>query len=157
MVIAKSSCGTQMTCFGMPRSCVASDETKCEILFRAASDKKSGKVEMEITANPDNQNRWFSVGFSEDARMGEDTVFDCILLSNGNVVFKQSYNIRKSNKEPDDFEPGISDVNTHSSDGRVICKWKTDGKHDVRGKKFDILNLSYHVLLAKGPIKNEKG
>ena len=157
MVIgAKSSCGLGKTCFGLPTSCV-SDESTCEVLFKASTDKKSGKVEMEITASPDGKNRWFAVGFSEDTRMGDDSVFDCILLPDGTVQLKQSQNIRKTNRDVEENDPGISDIKTYASEGRVTCQWKSDGALDMRGRKFDIVKQSYYLLLAKGPLKNERG
>lgn len=157
-VIDKTSCGSNKTCFGLPADCtIESQNRECDILFSAQADNAGKSIRMELLAKLDNSaSKWFAVAFSDDTSMGDDAVFECLVLESQSVDLRQSFNTGKSNKVVSD-STGTSNVRTSLKNGNVYCAWKQNSLLNVRGKTLDLINKQYHLMLAKGPFRSTTG
>ena len=154
--IDKGSCGSNKTCFGFPADCLDSYSRECDILFTAQSDASRKFVRMELSALVDDSSKWFAVGFSDDTQMGDDAVFECLLLETQTVDLRQSFNSGKSNRIVTDSS-GTSSVRTSLKNGYVHCSWRQNTVLSIRSKTLDLINREYHLMLARGPFRSSTG
>lgn len=96
--------------------------------------------------------KYFSVGFSEDTKMGDDLVVDCMTDASGKISIGLSYNKGRSNEV---LEEGatrvIEDAHMSFTDGVTTCRWTFAAKVPlVNGKTYDLVEKRYHLLLAQG-------
>lgn len=125
-----------------------------KFFFSARQDRTSGQTEFTLSgrAPGDHKSKYFSVGFSDDAKMGDDLVVDCMTDASGKVTIGLSYNTGRSNEV---LEEGATRVLENAqmryTDGVTTCKWTFAGKVPlVNRKTFDLMEKRYHLLLAQG-------
>ena len=107
-----------------------------------------------MTGKVDKPGQFIAVGLSDDDLMGDDSVTDCRLLTDGKVVTRQSWNILDYENELLASVKGIEEIGSGTNeDGQITCKWKRSAKTEVKGKKFDMGLKSYYILLAKGDLE----
>ncbi|XP_048759187.2 putative ferric-chelate reductase 1 [Ostrea edulis] len=97
----------------------------------------------------DPSDHWIAVGFSEDKRMGDDSVTECV-QQNGFILVHQSFNqVSKSNTRLKQSGLGLSDVSGSYADGVFTCQFTRKKQLPDEKEIFD-LNNDYHMLFAYG-------
>lgn len=117
-----------------------------------------GITEFLLSSKPSggHKSKYFSMAFSEDSKMGDDLVVDCLTDSSGNVRVGLSYNHGNSNellKIPNILRNAIGKY----ENGIVTCKWSMEKSVTVNGKKYDLVDKKYHLFLAHGDIESDDG
>ncbi len=98
---------------------------------------------------------------SEDRKMGDDSVTECILLENNAVDNRQglTYGPRPWGVRPAVHVEGISNQTSSFVDNVVSCSWYrlhyTSINTTANSMVFFIWNTKYYVLLAFGPTIND--
>jgi hypothetical protein len=139
------------------------EKKTCEVLISGKFlDKKKGLTQFEINALVNantNTKKWFSMGLSEDKKMGSDLVKDCLLLSDGTVKQTLSFNSEneKENEliDNNNYLNDIKEDETNYFDGILTCKWTLNAKILIKGKQFDLLLNKYFILLAFGDLEDD--
>jgi hypothetical protein len=136
------------------------EEKTCEVLISGKFlDKEKGLTQFEINALVNrNANKWFSMGLSEDKKMGSDLVKDCLLLSDGKVKQTLSFNSGKENHliDNNNYLNELKEESTTYFDGILSCKWTLNRKILINGKQFDLLMKKYFILLAFGDLSDDQ-
>ncbi|XP_076355010.1 putative ferric-chelate reductase 1 homolog [Tachypleus tridentatus] len=147
-----SDCESQKkSCFGMPSLCIR--DKSCSVIL--VYIYKEGEVEFEMTGALGSSNKYIAVGMSEDNKMGDDSVTECVLL-NEKVIVRQSWNIPSTYNNEILKEPmEIYDQSGHYVDGVMTCRWKSKPLTTVKNTIHNIVNQNYHLLLAKGPASSD--
>lgn len=140
-------CGSTKTCFGLPDGCLT--DKSCRSIV--AITVRGSIYEFELKSGY-NQPAYVAAGLSEDDKMGDDLVIECI-QQGGRILAYTSYTTPRPNL-------GVSreDVpqNTHRLltgnyiNGTIYCKVEKDSVIDVKGKRFDLVNNKYYLLIASG-------
>lgn len=112
------------------------------------------ELEMKTT---DPEAAYVALGFSTDARMGDDLVTECV-KDRGQVAVFTSYT-----SGPPSY--GTSRVGIPQNDARLLegqltngelyCKVQRSPQTTANGRVFDLANEKYHLLVAAG--KSLKG
>jgi hypothetical protein len=100
---------------------------------------------MEIHGVMEGANKWFAMALSTDTKMGDDSVTECTMLSNGQGAVRTSWNSGKQNR-------ALGIVNGATAmvrDGHIYCKWRAQAVTTVQQKQFDI--KKNYILAAMGP------
>jgi hypothetical protein len=96
---------------------------------------------------------YVAVGLSDDTKMGDDSVTQCVYNNAENrVQGAQSFNNGKSNVPLSNPDQDLS-MNASASmyvGGKVICEFTRSGQQNVEGKQFNLLDNSYYLLIAVG-------
>lgn len=83
--------------------------------------------------------------------LGNDSVTDCALLSDGRPHLLHSINIGKSNEELSDTEfHGATVVNTTYTNGILYCKWRKRRRFTLRGTRYDLKDNKYYMMISYG-------
>ncbi|XP_022240036.1 putative ferric-chelate reductase 1 homolog isoform X2 [Limulus polyphemus] len=139
------------SCFGMPALCVKNKN--CYVILTCVY--KNGEVEFKMTGTLGLFDKYIAVGISEDVKMGEDSITECMLV-NRRVVVRQSWNINSTYKnEVLDNELGIYDQSGEYVDGVITCHWKQKVIATRKNTVQSIIGKKYHLLLVKGPASVE--
>ncbi|XP_036332126.1 putative ferric-chelate reductase 1 homolog [Rhagoletis pomonella] len=142
-----SECGRSKTCFGFPNGCI--EDKSCKSL--SAITVRGDVYEFEMKSGRDGA-AYIALGLSEDAKMGEDLVTECV-PQNGRVNLYSSYTSGAPNygsSRANVPQNGARLLQSSVIDGVIYCKVQRDVVTQVRGKRFDLLNNKYHLLLAAG-------
>ena len=128
------------------------------IAYSVTAKQEHGVTEFAFhgKSSLDYMNKYFSMAFSEDDKMGDDLVVDCYTDSTGNVKVGLSYNHGKSNEllnAPNVIQNAIGQY----ADGIISCKWNLNKNMLVNGKEFDLVDKKYHILLAHGAVETDEG
>jgi hypothetical protein len=136
------------------------EEKTCEVLISGKFlDKEKGLTQFEINALVNsNTKKWFSMGLSEDKKMGSDLVKDCLLLSDGKAKQTLSFNSGKDNEliNSNNYLNELKEEETNYFDGILTCKWTLNRKILINGKQFDLLSKKYFILLAFGDLLDDQ-
>ncbi|XP_074603682.1 putative ferric-chelate reductase 1 homolog [Brevipalpus obovatus] len=151
-------------CFGMPADCISSDQGQngCTVLTRIVSmpnPEEGAQVELFIRSNAVSEDGggdgYAAFGISTDQLMGDDLFTCCSVYSNGTIVVAEGYNRGKS-PEMLSRPVGIYRATTGREDDWFKCSWIQKGRTVYAGTSFDIVRTPYHLLLARGPIRNNQ-
>lgn len=74
-------CAINKLCFGAPANCIQSKKCKVAAAITVTGDKYD--FEMKSTENP----AWVGIGLSNDGKMGEDSVIECVKRNNGVAAY----------------------------------------------------------------------
>lgn len=97
----------------------------------------------------DPSDHWIAIGFSEDKRMGEDSVVECV-RQDGFITVHQSFNhVSKSNTRLKQSGLGLSDISGSYVDGIFVCRF-TRKKHLPDEKQIFDLNNDFYMFFASG-------
>ena len=122
------------------------------------STSSEGTVEIELFWDraSSSSDRWAAVALSEDQAMGEDSVTECIIETNGKTQIRTGINPSGKKTTQEVNNTSVEPLDHSIVDNLVYCKWKLAPITNVslNGKQyyFDVLNNSYYLLLAHGPL-----
>ncbi|KAK9732358.1 Reeler domain [Popillia japonica] len=139
-------CGTKKSCFGAPEACVQSKNCKAVVAITVYG----GRYEFELKA--DKSASWVGVGLSEDAKMGDDSVVECVKDRNGGVKAYMSWTSPRPNlgvSRPRE-QKGIQMLSSSIEDGVIYCRVQRDAVTTVNNRLFDLINNKYILLVAAG-------
>ncbi|KAJ3665387.1 hypothetical protein Zmor_000884 [Zophobas morio] len=140
-------CSVSKLCFGAPANCVNSKNCKAVAAVTVSGDRY--EFEMKANVNPG----WVGVGLSDDAKMGDDSVIECVRDGNRPIKAFMSWTSGSPNfgaarvRNP---QLGIRLLNSSVVNNVIYCKVARDLKTKVNGKDFDLANDKYHLLVAAG-------
>ena len=142
-------------CFGIKDSKESNclDNNDCTLLFSSVP-KGEGNIEVELIwdRGSSSSNNWAAVALSDDGAMGEDSVTECILKSNGKMVLRSGWNPSGREATVNVIDNSTVPLSTSFLNGIVYCKWHRSASTVIEGHNFDIKNNSYYLLLAYGPL-----
>lgn len=151
-------------CFGFKSgvtNCI--DDNGCQLLFSSASTSQSeGTVEIELfwLKASGSQSGWAAVGLSDDQAMGSDSVTQCVVNANGKTQIRSGINPSGHSPTQTVNNTSVEPLDHSIVDNLVYCKWRLSAVTNVTldGQQFyfDVLNNSYYLLLAYGPLKSGK-
>ncbi|XP_011186308.1 putative ferric-chelate reductase 1 homolog isoform X2 [Zeugodacus cucurbitae] len=142
-----ADCGRSKTCFGFPDGCIAGKSCKAISAITVRGDV----YEFEMKTGSGGA-AYVALGLSEDAKMGDDLVTECV-PQNGKVNVYTSYTAGNPNYAANRANVPQNNARLLESsvvDGIIYCKVQRDMVTQVRGKSFDLLNNKYHLLVASG-------
>ncbi|KAI2807574.1 DOMON domain-containing protein frrs1L [Blomia tropicalis] len=155
-------------CFGLPTGCLRRRNcimlltstfvpyTDSTVEFEVIADHKSAfnnkrLASYGLSSSISTTSAYYSMAFSHDRIMGNDSVTDCALLSDGRPQLLHSINTGKSNEELSDTEfHGVTVVNATYSNGMLYCKWRKRRRFTLRGTRFDLKESQYYIMMAYG-------
>ncbi|EFX80429.1 hypothetical protein DAPPUDRAFT_304120 [Daphnia pulex] len=143
-------CDGTKGCLGYPASCI--QQRSCSALVTFA--QKGQRSEFELWATKSTDNSFVAVGFSEDNKMGDDSVTECT-MANGRVnVYMSQNDASKTNIRLPNPTEGLNVISTTFSDGNLYCKFERTSQFVLGGKKLDA-SQKFFLLLARGPASND--
>ncbi|XP_066143030.1 putative ferric-chelate reductase 1 homolog [Euwallacea fornicatus] len=139
-------CTVSKLCFGAPTDCVLSKNCKAAVAVTVAGEKYDFELKAEPSA------AWVGVGLSEDDKMGDDSVIECVKRGNTVAAYMSYTNGAPNYGAPRLSNPqlGIQLLNFSLVDGAIYCKVRRDVLTDVNGKTFDLIGKKYNLLIAAG-------
>jgi len=115
------------------------------------------RIEMTALAIHPLTIQYIAVGFSNDRKMGDDAVSECILSDRLGVVEAEvfvSHNVGTSNSRidltTDQHNKLIKDVGGDVIDGRLICRFSQRIMPLIEHRQIWPLNNAYYLLAATG-------
>ncbi|XP_056640681.1 putative ferric-chelate reductase 1 homolog isoform X2 [Diorhabda sublineata] len=139
-------CGSSKLCFGFPEGCV--DTQNCNGVTAVTSTGDKTFI-FEVRAN---QNAaWVGVGLSDDTRMGDDSVIECVKDVSGMNAYMSwtGINPYRATRLPDPHL-GIQLLNSSSIDDTIYCKVRRNVVTIVEGRTFDLDHDMFHLMVAVG-------
>ncbi|KAL5016941.1 hypothetical protein ScPMuIL_006530 [Solemya velum] len=141
-------CGEFKGCYREPEGCW---EPYCEYImtFRTLDDV----IEFELGAQLDGiDGRYVALALSDDIRMGNDFVFECVHdEKTGHVGVYQSVNSEnKHNKRLQNPKTGILKEEGQYRNGRIRCRFTREKYPDDAMSTAFPLNKPYHLMVGKG-------
>ena len=156
-----ASCKNSETtlCFGLPNEkCIESENCDLALaITKSGYGMSGGTVSFQLIGKPDvKDSGWIASALSEDNQMGDDSVVECLLLSNSTTLLRNSWNEGYTNEVIGDL-PGIVELGPVVYDsGLLNCKWSRAEVTKVKTVTFDLNTKKYYILLAKGQIEDQK-
>lgn len=137
-------CNTMKNCFGSPEGCVPTQSCIAVVAISVEGTRYTFELKARTPA-------YVAVGLSDDAKMGGDSVVECVYDGTSNVKAYQSWNRpgEKNNMRTKN-QLGINIMNGSYVDGVLYCEFTRDVTTSAEGKTFDLINDQYHILLAAG-------
>ncbi|ODM96838.1 putative ferric-chelate reductase 1 [Orchesella cincta] len=154
-------CGDNKGCFGMPNKCIenfdASSDNPTVCKMMVTWEKKGSENRYQLTANMRSQNGYVAVGFSDDDKMGKDSVVGC--GGSGQTPTIMRY-INPSSYDPNEVHKaapklGIEDIDKAYTDGNLFCSFRQDN-HKINDIEFDV-DKPHYLLLAIGSSHSDGG
>ncbi|OTF72519.1 Reeler and DOMON domain containing protein [Euroglyphus maynei] len=135
-------------------NCIGSKS--CRALINE-NEENDFSIQAKQSSSSSTANSYYSMAFSDDNRMGNDFVVDCLVNSNGRVMIDLSQNIGKSNKPLSRREKMdiLQEQNGQFIDGIVHCNWRLKRQFRLGNKDYDISKQSYHIFLASGSFDSD--
>lgn len=144
-----SQCGISKGCFGFPLDCVERED--CEVLVSYTYSQEGVSFTMEGSLS--NPRSYIATGISEDNEMGDDSVMECFIEENG-VSAQESWNTGKTNRPIRKLRN--EEYSRKYQNGIATCSWTRPYDTRVNNNIFNLLDSTYHILIAKGDM-NDKG
>ncbi|XP_055528537.1 putative ferric-chelate reductase 1 homolog isoform X2 [Wyeomyia smithii] len=139
-------CGETKGCFGFPEGCV--ETRNCRAVVATIVQGERYIFEMKSGYN---RPAYIAVGLSNDAKMGNDSVLECVpeqgtIKAYASWTSAGPYGVSRSGIPQNFFQ-----LRQHSyEDGVIYCQVERDALSIVAKEKFDLVNEKYHLLLATG-------
>ncbi|CAD5111914.1 DgyrCDS1175 [Dimorphilus gyrociliatus] len=155
--ISTKGCGSIKGCYRMPPNC---NGRNCLSLITFRWHKATDTILFEMQSQALSGIHWTSVGFSDEAQMGDNYVVDCLYnQSSSNALIQRSWNYlnsggrRTGNRVLKDKYAGMDlsqPFQANYSDGFIQC---TFSMHvTTTGAKYTPnFKSKYYLLLARGP------
>ncbi|CAH0550076.1 unnamed protein product [Brassicogethes aeneus] len=138
-------CAVTKLCFGAPTNCINSKNCKAVVAVTVLGDKYD--FELKATSGA----AWVGVGLSDDVKMGDDSVIECVKSGNGLKAFMSWTTVKPyAANRLSDPELGIQLLNSSISDDTIYCKVRREAVTNIRGRNFDLVNDKYNLLVAAG-------
>jgi hypothetical protein len=82
-------CKSMMTsrCFGMPNDCIA--HQNCVILMSVKPTQTGADFMLQWILDSSGGDKWVGAALSEDGKIGDDSVTECIIWKNNSVTVRQ--------------------------------------------------------------------
>ncbi|CAL1277355.1 unnamed protein product [Larinioides sclopetarius] len=143
-------CSISKGCFGIPSGCISKED--CEVMVSYAKSKDGIFFQMHGILE---DNNYIAMGISGDNKMGDDSVTECIRRQS-RIIAHRSYNVgsQKSNNFLHELENGAYE--SEFVNGMGTCSFTLSYITETNGRTFNLANETYYILLAKGPMRNEK-
>ncbi|KAL8582124.1 hypothetical protein ACOMHN_004043 [Nucella lapillus] len=147
----KIECGVTHGCF---RQCT--NAQICE--FRVAWQPRKDSVWFDLMVPPmeDLDQQWLALAFSDDHKMGQDSVVEC-LTDNQKVTSQLSFNGHRQNSILPADESGamMSEVRVTREDGYLHCQFarKLNRMEADRDSRVYDLDRDWYLLLAQGSLR----
>uniref|UniRef100_A0A182KFZ1 Domon domain of stromal cell-derived receptor 2 n=1 Tax=Anopheles christyi TaxID=43041 RepID=A0A182KFZ1_9DIPT len=139
-------CGKSKGCFGFPEGCV--DSKNCRAVVTIAVLGARYVFEMKAGYN---RPAYVAFGLSEDAKMGDDSVIECVPEQGTVNTYASWTTVGPYASTRLGVPQNIFQVMEKSyNDGVIYCKVERNAVSMVKGQKFDLLNDKFHLLLAAG-------
>ncbi|XP_014210218.1 putative ferric-chelate reductase 1 homolog [Copidosoma floridanum] len=137
-------CGSVKNCFGTPDLCV--DQKNCMAAVSVLVQGERYVFEMQSR-----NSKYVAVGLSEDNKMGDDAVAECV-NEDERVVLHTSWNKGKHNTRlsKNETSAAVELVSSSFQDGVISCKFLRNKLTTVQGQRFDLVAKPYHLLIAIG-------
>lgn len=141
-----TGCFSEKGCFGAPDGCVATKNCKIAV----ATIVKGESYEFELKAPQDAA--WVAFGLSDDNKMGDDSVVECVKDQNGKFSAFMSRNLPNDKNVERLSRPkdGINLLEGNMVDGQMYCRIARNTKTNVSGRIYDLVNEQYYLLVASG-------
>ncbi|KAK4883790.1 hypothetical protein RN001_000061 [Aquatica leii] len=140
-------CEATKTCFGHPDGCVSKQNCKAVAAIRVANSNQY-EIELKATGSP----KWVGLGLSNDNKMGDDSVVECVNEGNGIKAYMSWTTPRPKLgvfRVPNNQE-GIRLLTGSFVDDTLHCRILRDAKTTVNNVVFDLIKNKYHLLIAAG-------
>ncbi|XP_058125486.1 putative ferric-chelate reductase 1 homolog isoform X1 [Anopheles ziemanni] len=141
-----AGCGESKGCFGFPDGCVDSQDCRAVVTIavlgaRYVFELKSGH----------NRPAYVAFGLSNDAKMGDDSVLECVPEQGTVNAYASWTNVGPYGSTRVGVPQNIFQVLEKSyNDGTIYCKLERNAVSTVKGQKFDLMSDKFHLLLAAG-------
>lgn len=152
--ISGDICARGKSCYRNPPGC--DPQSNCDIFGSWAPSYVNDRlmlIDFELVAQVDAG--WVALGLSHDKKMGDDVVFECVWRQKGNFWINRTLN---TNDKTNIYLPKTDYRFTQESvadmeNRRIRCQFTyiTTSRDDYK----KLTNTSYHILLAKGHLKND--
>lgn len=143
-------CGDTKGCFGFPDGCVKTKNCRAISVVHVMGDRYQFELK---TGFPWDSSKpaYIALGLSEDSKMGDDSVMECV-PENGKVNAYTSYTTapKYASSREGVNQNIIRLIESSLVDGVIHCKIERQAQTTVRGKRFDLINDQYNLLLATG-------
>ncbi|XP_049298973.1 putative ferric-chelate reductase 1 homolog isoform X2 [Anopheles funestus] len=140
------ACGQSKGCFGFPEGCV--DSKNCRAVVTIAVLGARYVFEMKAGYNSP---AYVALGLSDDAKMGDDSVIECVPEQGTVNTYASWTTVGPYGSTRLGVPQNIFQVMEKSyNDGVIYCKLERDAVSMVKGKKFDLVNDKFHLLIAAG-------
>uniref|UniRef100_A0A2M4A6W7 Putative domon domain of stromal cell-derived receptor 2 n=1 Tax=Anopheles triannulatus TaxID=58253 RepID=A0A2M4A6W7_9DIPT len=141
-----NGCGESKGCFGFPEGCVEAGNCRAVTTITVLGNR----YVFEMKAGY-NRPAYVAVGLSNDAKMGEDSVIECVPEQGTVNVYASWTTVGPYGSTRLGVPQNIFSVVEKSyNDGTIYCKVERDAVSTVKGQKFDLVNEKFHLLLASG-------
>lgn len=146
-------CAVTKLCFGTPDGCVSTQDCAAVVAVTVSGERY--EFEMKAVGKP----AWVGVGLSDDDKMGDDSVIECI-KDGSSVKPYLSWTTPRPNLNAvriTNPQQGIQLINSNVIDGALYCKVLRDTKTTINDKEFDLVNTKYYLLIATGETLKDNG
>ncbi|XP_074646083.1 putative ferric-chelate reductase 1 homolog [Tubulanus polymorphus] len=145
--IDTSTCGVSKGCFRVPDGC---SFTNCDYLLTYKANGNDIDFELSSKVISGTTAPYVAIGFSSDAKMGDDSVLACLSMASSNQMkIYQSYNRRYVNVAIS--QAGLQPTKTGVvENGRITCTFSR--QKTVAPPNAEIFDLAqkWHLLIARG-------
>ncbi|KAL3096054.1 hypothetical protein niasHS_005813 [Heterodera schachtii] len=161
-------CGKSRACWSTPPGCDSA--ANCQAIVRWRYEKNKLRVEMQakgigsLGAAAPVGAQWMALGFSDDAHMGNDTVFSCLFGTEGGNRAEISYNQWTDNIPLVEASKQMISERIFSTGKETNgCAISINYAHKLTSKDEQkmILRLNgkdwWHILFAQGPAARNTG
>ncbi|GLV40393.1 uncharacterized protein CBL_04193 [Carabus blaptoides fortunei] len=139
-------CFVEKTCFGAPSGCI---HTK-NCLAVVSVIVRGERYEFEMKAG--REAAYVAVGLSDDDKMGDDSVIECVNQQNQMKAFMSRTTPRNNLNAVRLPRPqeGIQLLNFNITDSAIYCRVARDTQTNVSGRIYDLVKDRYFLLVAAG-------
>uniref|UniRef100_A0A915HW29 DOMON domain-containing protein n=1 Tax=Romanomermis culicivorax TaxID=13658 RepID=A0A915HW29_ROMCU len=163
-------CGRSKSCWFIPPQCQNEPKQYCQTVI--SWEINASKLIIEFDSKIDDLSstrftgKYAALAFSEDHKMGDDSVVECIFKPDGTFEAYMSFNDDKNNHrlvEASDLM--INATMGMAENSRIFCRTERRMFHNEDKqipekdwfKIFDLRDKNYHLLFAKGETMPGKG
>lgn len=144
-------CGRTKTCLGSPDGCLTTRDCVAVATARAKGNRYLFEMKARNAA-------YVAVGISNDKKMGNDSVMECIYdVGTNSIKAYMSWNVpnKKTNKRLTN-QNGLTLLNTSYADGTIYCSVERDAVTRVEGVDYNLIKNKYVLLVAAGTSLKER-
>lgn len=161
---AYSECEQKVSrCFGLPDGCAKNKTCILLLTVRPTTDqqKQINGTDFNLywfrDAKSENLS-WTGAAISDDDKMGNDSVTECILWPNKTVTARQGMTFVNVRRGVNNVESvvGVTNQVGRYEDNSVWCSWTRKIKTAVNSFEYDLALNKYYILLAVGPMNGSK-
>ena len=151
-------CYESKGCYGIPAHCVKSQDCQIISTYQKLSDSE---FKFEIGYPSDQSSGYSALAFSNDDKMGNDSVMACVLNSSHVVVdmYWNTFNYNSVRLADPHF--GIKNITGKYSNSFVHCTFVRNAVTDIKvpdsniTANFDLVNSQYFLFLATGSVNDK--